>query len=373
MTEGQVLLAGVLRHDAKQNTYKIALVRALGDVRLAHPGVAGEAGVAVPLRVLAEWWLAYYWPFVDDREPVLQGPRSSRGGEWRHDVSFRPALTRLRVLWRGLVGTDGAADGYTVVGEMRARRRRDTYPAEFREAYAEAVAALADALRQPLRFAGHGTHGMFAKPARADALGVPSLPGTRPSEACVVVPSALWSALATLPLWVEALCVYEWSRFAAERLGQDRARVYALLTARPENRRPLTWERHEVEVLMREGRRFRCPWTGRVLTPDAYDLDHVVPIAVYPTNELWNLVPADPAFNQRRKRDRLPGSAALAGALPALEETYGQYGASRELGAALRDDVTGRFGLPGAEVGAIARAVASFVEALAEGRDLRRF
>lgn len=373
MTDGQALLASLLRHDAKQNTYKIALVRALGDVRLAHPGIAGDVGVAVPLRALAEWWLAYYWPFVDDRAPILQGPRGRRSGVEVHDVSFRPALTHLRTLWRELVGIDGAADGYTVMNEMRVRRRRETYPPEFMRAYTEALAALTDALRQPLRFAGPGMHGVFQKPARADTLGVPALPGTRPNDACVIVPPAVWDALATLSLWVEALCVYEWSRFAAKRLGQERARVYALLTARPENRRPLTWERNEVEVLMLEGRRFRCPWTGRVLTPDAYDLDHVVPISVYPINELWNLVPADRSFNQHRKRDRLPGPAVLADAVGTLEETYGQYGTSRGLSGVLRDDVMGRFGLGEAELGAVARAVASFVEAVANGRNLPRF
>jgi hypothetical protein len=36
------------------------------------------------------------------------------------------------------------------------------------------------------------------------------------------------------------------------------------------------------------------PWTGRLISGGKrYDLDHLVPLVVYPMNDLWNLVPAD--------------------------------------------------------------------------------
>jgi hypothetical protein len=38
----------------------------------------------------------------------------------------------------------------------------------------------------------------------------------------------------------------------------------------------------------------RVPWTGRLISGGKrYDLDHLVPLVVYPMNDLWNLVPAD--------------------------------------------------------------------------------
>jgi HNH endonuclease len=55
---------------------------------------------------------------------------------------------------------------------------------------------------------------------------------------------------------------------------------------------------------MLEGKTFVCPWTGKQLTPRKYAMDHIVPIAVYPTNELWNLVPSDHYFNLHTKRAR---------------------------------------------------------------------
>ena len=56
-------IATILRHDAKVTSYKLALIRAINDVVLSFPDAGThDQPVAIPLRVLAEYWLAYYWP-----------------------------------------------------------------------------------------------------------------------------------------------------------------------------------------------------------------------------------------------------------------------------------------------------------------------
>ena len=58
--------------------------------------------------------------------------------------------------------------------------------------------------------------------------------------------------------------------------------------------------------MLMEGHRFVCPWTERTIQHETvYDIDHLLPLSVYPINELWNLVPANPAFNRKTKRDRI--------------------------------------------------------------------
>jgi len=82
-----------VRADRKQNSDKIALVRAINDVVLSFPDLehAGP-GIAFPLRILAEFWLAYYWPFVDSAQPCLQGVKP----QGRSDMAFRQSLTAFR-------------------------------------------------------------------------------------------------------------------------------------------------------------------------------------------------------------------------------------------------------------------------------------
>jgi len=73
------IITSILKHDRKVNSYKIALVRAINDVALNFPDLAAAGqSVAVPLKLLAELWLAYYWPFADPEAPILQGADPAR-------------------------------------------------------------------------------------------------------------------------------------------------------------------------------------------------------------------------------------------------------------------------------------------------------
>jgi hypothetical protein len=184
-----------------------------------------------------------------------------------------------------------------------------------------------------------------------------------------------------LSLWVEALSIHEWSLFTESVVQPGgvpvgRGEVYTLLTDRPDNRRPLDWERNHVDLLLMEGRIFTCPWTGKPLRrPTDYDLDHLLPVSVYPINEMWNLAPTDRRFNQHIKRGRLPSHDMLLAAGPRLELAYEHYISSALLGDALRQDVAARFtrAEPTSDPRAITGIVLDFLDRTAEARNLARF
>jgi hypothetical protein len=272
-----------------------------------------------------------------------------------------------------------------LIADMTVERKRESYPASFLAAYRRVLGAIEQALKQPIRYAGEGDWGTFNLPVPL-ALGsasVAAIPGTNPTDVCVVVRAELWQTFSEFSLWIEALCLHEWCLFS-ETVDQpagvsiDRGHVYRLLTDRPDNRRPLTWERNRVDLLLLEGRVFECPWTGRrIVLGTAYDLDHLVPLVVYPMNDLWNLVPADQWFNQHRKRDRLPSATALIAATARLELAYANYAGQPDLAHALSRDVQGRFSALGADQAgsapAIAGAVVAYLAELAQARNIARF
>ena len=97
-------IATILRHDARVTSYKLALIRAINDVVLSFPDAGThDQPIAIPLRILAEYWVASYWPFVDPRAPISQGPHSLRHGVLANDMAFRPALAVLRRAWEDVV------------------------------------------------------------------------------------------------------------------------------------------------------------------------------------------------------------------------------------------------------------------------------
>ena len=373
------LIATILRHDKKVASYKIALIRSINDVVLGFPHIGQQASaIAIPLRTLARFWVAYYWPFMDEMAPILQAQKSTG----KEDLSFRPALTDLRKEWESVVGLSRPADGYFLVGEYLSKARWMHYPPVLYHAFSVAVLGIVDALQQPIRYAGPGQYSVFAQPKswrkiRTESATIVCLPETIPDDVCVVVDAELWSSFCELSLWIEALCIHEWCLFTEKLTGLERGIVYSLLTDRPQNRRPMTWERNQVEILMLEGAEFSCPWTGKMLTPANYDMDHLLPVSIYPINELWNIVPADRQFNQHFKRDRLPGADRLLSGIPRLQGAYGNYLRSPELSAALIQDTRLRFGSQ-ADVGAIVpvsltRSIVDYLQVVTASRNLRTF
>ena len=378
-------IATILRHDAKVTSYKLALIRAINDVVLSFPDAGThDRPVAIPLRVLAEYWVAYYWPFINPRHPISQGPHSLRNGVLANDMAFRPSLVALWAAWEDVVGaTVRPSDGFFLINEFRVARRRTGYPPSLRRALSHAVNTVARSIVQPIHYAGPGEWGVFPRPvAYATVFGqAVAIPGTSPTERCVLVGRDLWDGFLDLSLWVEALSIHEWSLFT-ESVTQpsgikiERGHVYTLLTDRPDNRRPLDWERNQVDLLLMEGRSFVCPWTGKSLRrPIDYDLDHLLPVSVYPINELWNLAPTDRQFNQHVKRDRMPTHDLLVVAAPRLELAYEHYTCSSVLGDALHQDVAARFTRAGSAPNArvITALVVDFLDRAAEARNMPRF
>ncbi len=207
------VVGSILKHDRKVNSYKLALIRSINDVVLSHPDLAdGGADVAVPISRLAQYWLAYYWPFADRRTAIFQGPRAVRNGTLANDMAFRPALTNLKALWEGHFGASRPSDGFLLVAELRVARIARNYPPELRRSFHAAVPAISKAVEQPIRYAGPGGTKHFVFPPPKPAAHWPNavrVPGTFPDEASVLVHGDLWTAFRDLSLWIEALSVHE--------------------------------------------------------------------------------------------------------------------------------------------------------------------
>ena len=380
------VISTILRHDDKRTSYKIALLRSINDVVLNYPTLnAGGHDVALPLSALAERWIAYYWPFVDAERPIWQGSRYMRGGTLTNDITFRPELSALHRLWVDAHGGAQPADGFLLLDDMRVARKRASLSASIQAQYRKTRRKIARrALPMPIRYAGPEEWTVFDRPARFRQLKgrMRALSGTSPDAKCLVVSADLWDTFRRLSLWIEALCIHEWCLFTETvdqpDAGVDRGTVYTLLTARPDSRVALTWERNHINVLMMEGHVFTCPWSEKKLRAGSdYAVDHLVPLAVYPINELWNLVPTDPAFNSNKKRDRLPTPDRLQTARPHLTDAYAHYTQQSDLAAALRNDVATRFSdadLHGDSFPAsVTHATARFITQVAQARNWARF
>lgn len=377
----------ILKHDAKVTSYKIALLRAINDVVLSFPDlVIQKKDIAIPLRFLARFWVAYYWPFVDIETPIYQGPRANRFEKLTNDMAFRSELTAFRKKWEQIWGEKSRpSDGFLAINELQIPRKRRTFSAELISSYNAAITQICQTIKMPIRYAGPGQWQVFDIPKQYGKLGnhVIPIPGTLQKDICLVIESDLFETFQQMSLYIEALCIHEWCLFSenvaqVEKRRVERGFVYELLTDRPDNRRPLTWERNEIDLLLMEGKEFICPWTGiKIDNHTDYDLDHILPVSVYPINELWNLVPSEPDFNSHVKRNRIPDMNRLVKAKPHLCLTYSNYQASKTLDQAIREDVHSRFSTIQESSrnfpNQLTQAVVFFIDRVASFRNLTRF
>lgn len=279
-------IEGILNRDRKVATYKLALFRALAEIATQEPRMVAwrsDGRVAVPLACISEKWLLYYWPiFASDRFiPQSQ----DEGANANRQITFRSAVEELMRAFQGQ-GEHGGLSSWQVAVS------RGHLPEGVRRAHVGALSAIARAIRYgPVTHSGGsletGPVFEYEKASRA-----------------VLVPAPVWRELVLLGHWILDAVVVRWAALTARfagRQGISSGEVLPLLLARPSPERMTGLAR---SVFLKTGVN-RCTWSNRPLRLTSFDVDHVIPFALWASNDLWNLVPADHRVNLQ-KSDRLP-------------------------------------------------------------------
>jgi len=278
-------IESIITEDRKTSTYKLALLRALCEVALSSERavVIDANGAHVPVILLAERWLAVYWPLLTS--PV-RAPQSSAAV-----LAFEKPLIAFAALFP--TGT---------YAEFRERRTRGL-AADLHGFYESLIKAIAETLlKNPVQYAGGG--GSDCKPFSRSRM-----PGT--SLAAVCVSLDVWREFLIFGPWINDALVVRWAQWSghlAEARGSDRGaattEVLSLLLASDQVARDTSLQRALI-LQCAEDLRGNCTWTGQPLGATAFAIDHVLPFATFRNNDLWNLVPTNAAVNAD-KSDRIP-------------------------------------------------------------------
>ncbi len=133
------------------------------------------------------------------------------------------------------------------------------------------------------------------------------------------LPESTWLAFNRYACWIEPVLVSEWVKSMAGYTGnsqykspENQYQLYqALIWEEP--KRTTTEVRKRFEQLQQHSSQYsskhkhepiRCVWSNKSLKRE-YAIDHCMPFARWPNNDLWNLLPSDVKENGN-KSDRLP-------------------------------------------------------------------
>lgn len=268
------------RREKKVATYKLALLRALCDIALTQPhGVTwrADARVAVPIEAIAKRWILYYWPLFASERFLPQ-----MNGEWpkqRHALGFAREL-------EALIAAFQQAGGLTAFAVLQ--RQGALAPNEEK---------LYRALLSRLRHVIHAGPVTYAGGSLAEGRLFAYEPGQ------VMVAADLWRELSLTGHWIQQALLLRWAELVSElsRGEVPPEVVVGRLLVSPDVDR----ETADARLVFDAMAELRCVWTERPIQRSGYQVDHVIPYALWHNNDLWNLLPASTSAN-RAKSDKLP-------------------------------------------------------------------
>ena len=296
-------LRNVIQEDHKTGTHKFGLLQSVlraadGSQGFTHVEADGSDMVTVPLGLIALNWLRLYQPLLKRNLPQLPGGRN----------------------------IDGANDhGWKVLLE---NDKEDAF--EFRPG-ARFCSNKAQAVHDVLNKSAFTIYRYPSKKIANPDTGKPVMLTTYKNQKDemneivmdadylrsfgeIQIPVAIWQTMTRFSAQIESLIVKGWSEKIADFAGKQKHQVdIGALMQIMRWHQPLRDTKQayrRVRDLMKN-ERVHCVWTGKRLRDETFDVDHCMPWAAWPCEDLWNLMPTHPSVNRNVIRHRLPAVEAL--------------------------------------------------------------
>jgi SAM-dependent methyltransferase len=289
-------------NDGKAATHKLALLRVLLRIADGHPGAVlrresspfGDR-VILPVGLVALYWCHQYKDLIDTHQ-LYQTPNKSpnmgfmKPNGW-HKLTHRTASDyRIGNLF---TGDDAIALHKTISAAVSNIK---TMPCRF-ITLPNSDAAVFEVVSKTVK----AKDSIFLDLQTLEQWGEFSLPETT------------WLAFNRYACWIEPVLVSEWVKTMASYSGnavysspENQYRLYQALNWL-EPKRTTSEVRKRFEQLKKQSPNselMQCVWSAKSLKQN-YDIDHSMPFARWPNNDLWNLLPTDSKINNQ-KSDRLP-------------------------------------------------------------------
>lgn len=293
-------------NDGKSATHKLALLRVLLRIADGHPGAVlrresspfGDR-VILPAGLVALYWCHQYKDLIDTHQ-LFQSPNQNpnmgfmKPNGW-HKLTHRSASDyRIGNLF---TGEDAIALHKTISAAVSNIKTMPCRYITFPNQEANSRAKVFEVASKTVK----AKDSLFLDLQTLEQWGEFSLP------------ESTWLAFNRYACWIEPVLVSEWVKTMASYSGnaqyaspEKQFHLYQALNWL-EPKRTTTEVRNRFEQLKQQlpkSDQIQCVWSAKSLQ-QKYDIDHSMPFARWPNNDLWNLLPTDSQINNQ-KSDRLP-------------------------------------------------------------------
>lgn len=291
-------LSAIIERDSKSTTYKFALLRGTIDIvqeNSPHALIVDDR-VFLPVGLLVEKWMLYYFPIVE-------------AGLANAQINGRGKLAFLNELQKVVDFYRHHANGYrSFYNDLRVSGIPDALTADF--------IALVKKLRQtivnmPMRYIGKSVNNAEYSIYRLEP-GSRLLSASRLDVQFLVnscgqfsIPLDYFETFRLLGSFVggQSSILFKWAEFSVAASDRQVEEVIHHVLRTPVTERDVAASKKLYGEMLQTAGSVTCVYSGKPLR--SYDIDHVIPFSVWKNNDLWNLLPAAKAVNNR-KRDRIP-------------------------------------------------------------------
>ena len=286
----------VALNDGKSATHKLALMRVLLRIADGHAGAVirrEDNRVILPVGLVALYWAHQYKDLIDKHQ-LFQSPNKNinmgfmKADGWHQLTNLQASDYRIGNLFTG----DNAKAMFKMLSASVSNIKN--MPCKF-ITYANSKKSVFEVESKSVR----AKDNLFLDLTTLNEWGEFSLP------------EHLWIAFSRYACWIEPVLIAEWVKTMASYQGNQQYQApeqhHTLFNALNwlEAKRNTTEVRNRFESLkQQQGAQHNCVWTDKSLQKQ-YAIDHCMPFARWPNNDLWNLLPSDVKANLN-KSDCLP-------------------------------------------------------------------
>lgn len=328
----------IIEQESKTSTYKFALLRAIIDIISAQsPHIEHRQNqVAIPVFLITDKWLFYYWDLILKEYPQINGERK---------LVFKDELLKIKSKY-----------DYQNFWNFQKDFQKHIYDQQLRTDFIGLAKSINDTIiKNPVKYIGtsmgNGYNALFqiesGKAVRSSSInGYLDLLSNSPKlimdssyfEALKIYGGLLSGTNSIIMNWVDFM---EKQRFQNTKTSSGELQEQAMHYGKPSPLAILL----QSETIARDtdqirkfwckkiesGQSVYCTWSGQqIKKTDDLAIDHAIPFSVLFNNDFWNLLPAKNAVNAN-KTDKILSKTQLLASKSRILTAWQQYHQTPEL------------------------------------------
>jgi hypothetical protein len=305
MNETFINISKIIERDSKSTTYKFALLRGTIDIIQDNsPYIEIKKNVVeIPLGLLIEKWMIYYYPILDSNVliPQIYGENLK--------IAFQSKLLKIINYYNKFGGISA------FYNDLRIKGISNEINGEFYELIKELKNNI---VKNPMQYIGNSINKQgysiynYQNNSSLKKTAVQNTSWLINSCGTFTIPLEYFEAFKVLGSFISGTdnILFKWAEFSVNASGKklNSEKVISEILKNPITEREVSNSKKLYKSILKENGEIICVWSGKKI--NSYDVDHVIPFSIWKNNDLWNLLPSQSLINNK-KRDKIPSGALI--------------------------------------------------------------